>query len=435
MSLPASMLLSGSPYVGYAYGYPHKTAYRPLAAPVDLTDLWRTEKRDALSLYIHVPFCEMRCGFCNLFTQVGAEESFEAAYLAALERQASAVQHSLGSAQFARAAIGGGTPTALEPQQLDRVFRLLRRLAGSPGSVLPLSVETSPETATRDRLALLKSHGVTRLSIGVQSFFDAECKAIGRPQRRDRVEQALTAIRDTGVPVLNIDLMYGLPGQTAGTFLESIDNALRWKPEELYLYPLYVRPMTGLDRMGRSWDDERIRLYRVGRDHLLAQGYAQVSMRMFRSSNAPGNEAPEYTCQTDGMIGLGCGARSYATELHYSDEFAVGARGVREILAGFVARPAESFQKAWYGFALDEDERRRRFVILSLLSEGLDLDVLRERFGPPPAELQALQGAGLATVTGSQLRLTPMGVERSDAIGPFLSSAAVRARMTEFSLR
>ncbi|MEV6279074.1 hypothetical protein [Nocardia sp. NPDC051832] len=100
------------PYQSYVYGYPHKTAYRPLDDRPLLSDLWAREPADALSLYAHIPFCEYRCGFCNLFTRIGAPDDLTGRYLDALERQAIAVRAALGDrpAHFAAAAFGGGTP-------------------------------------------------------------------------------------------------------------------------------------------------------------------------------------------------------------------------------------------------------------------------------------------------------------------------------------
>jgi oxygen-independent coproporphyrinogen-3 oxidase len=460
-------LLDGSPYVTYAYGYPHKTAYRPLPAPIPLAELWRPERRDALSLYLHVPFCEMRCGFCNLFTQVRPEEDAESAYLDTLERQAQAVVAALGEARYARAAVGGGTPTWLSPEKLHRLLALAERVLGAPIARVPMSVETSPETATPERLAVLRGFGVQRVSIGVQSFLDEESRAAGRPQRRDRVEAALAALRAAAFPTVNVDLMYGLPGQTEATLAESIGAALAFGVEELYLYPLYVRPLTGLGKRGRAWDDHRLALYRAGRALLLDEGFVQLSMRRFRRRGAgaaggvddasarrasagdagrasagrtgvgDAGDAPEFSCQNDGMVGLGCGARSYTRTLHWSEEFAVGARGVREILAAYVARSDASLGQAWYGAPLDAAEQRRRFVILSLLGGGLDEGAFRARFGAAPAlpELTALVEAGLVRRAGPRLTLTEGGLERSDAIGPFLFSPAVRDSMSAFSLR
>ncbi|MQY08292.1 STM4012 family radical SAM protein [Actinomadura macrotermitis] len=416
-----------SPYQGYVYAYPHKTAYRPLDPEPKLEEVWAGEAKDALFLYLHIPFCEMRCGFCNLFTRTGAPEELTGAYLDALERQAAAVRGALGDATFATAAFGGGTPTYLTAAELAR----LCDIAGV--GAIPLGVETSPATATADRLAVLAERGTTRISIGVQSFVDAEARAAIRPQKRAEVEAALERIRAAAIPVLNIDLIYGIDGQTPESWLYSLNAALAWKPEELYLYPLYKRPLTGLARRD-DWDDHRLELYRIGRDHLLAEGYEQVSMRMFR---LPGDATgTEYCCQTDGMVGLGCGARSYTADLHYSFEYAVGASQVRAIIDDYVR--AGDFATARVGFRLDDDERRRRHLLQSLLqAAGLDRAGYRARFGTDAADdfdLAPFREHGWLE-EGDHLRLTPEGLAYSDAIGPALFSPRVQSLMDAYEAR
>lgn len=283
-----------TPYEGYVYAYPHKTAYRPLDPRPALSEVWAGERAGAL--YVHIPFCEMRCGFCNLFTRTGAPEGLTGAYLDALERQARAVRAALDEPRFATAAFGGGTPTYLNARELTRLFDLTERAMDIDLREIPLSVETSPATATPERLAVLAERGASRISIGVQSFADAEARAAVRPQKRAEVDAALDAIRASGIAALNIDLIYGIDGQTPDSWHYSLDAALTWKPEELYLYPLYVRPLTGLGRQGRAWDDQRMELYRLGRDHLLDAGYEQVSMRMFRLPDT--TPSTDYCCQT-----------------------------------------------------------------------------------------------------------------------------------------
>ncbi|RAY10900.1 coproporphyrinogen III oxidase family protein [Actinomadura craniellae] len=422
-----------SPYQGYVYAYPHKTAYRPLDPRPRLADVWAAEPKDALFLYLHVPFCEMRCGFCNLFTRTGAPEELTGAYLDALDRQTTATADALGDASFATAAFGGGTPTYLTAAELDRLCDIAARLA--PLGAIPLGVETSPATATPDRLAVLRDRGATRVSIGVQSFIDAEARAAVRPQKRAEVEAALAAIRAAGFPTLNIDLIYGIDGQTPQSWRYSLDTALAWEPEELYLYPLYVRPLTGLDRRARDWDDQRLELYRTGRDHLLSRGYEQVSMRMFRRPGTAGDT--EYCCQTDGMVGLGCGARSYTADLHYSFEYAVGASQVRGIIDDYVRET--DFGTARVGFALDGDERRRRHLLQSLLqASGVDEGLYRARFGTDPRDDFPVELGGWAErgwLEPGALRLTPEGLAHSDAIGPALFSPRVRALMASYEAR
>ncbi|MFB7943522.1 STM4012 family radical SAM protein [Kitasatospora phosalacinea] len=443
-----STTVSESPYQSYVYAYPHKTAYRPLPERPRLAELWRGEKQDALSLYLHVPFCEVRCGFCNLFTRIGSPEGLTTAYLDALERQARQVREALApGARFALAAFGGGTPTYLSAAELERLCDIAELRMGADLRAVPLSVEASPDTATADRLRVLAERGTTRLSLGVQSFLDGEARAAVRPQKRAAVEAALGRVREAGFPVLNIDLIYGIDGQTPASWVASLDAALAWRPEELYLYPLYVRPLTGLGRHAPAgpapeWDAQRLALYRAGRDHLLAEGYEQVSMRMFRRAGAARASAGEYACQTDGMVGLGCGARSYTSRLHYSFDYAVDAREVRRIIDDYVAAP--DFSRAELGWAMTDEETRRRHLVQSLLQgEGVDLAAYRERFGSAPeldfpAELAEFAGRGWLTRAGDaggRLLLSAEGLAWSDAVGPRLFSAAVRANMAEYEAK
>lgn len=446
-SLPE--LLRRSPYQGYAYAYPHKTAYRRLDPPRALSDVWRDESRKSLFLYVHIPYCEMRCGFCNLFThsqtRTGIPAEMESAYIDGLTRHAEIVRGALQESQFSGGAIGGGTPTFLTPPALEKVCGIFKSFFKS-GLAPSISVEASPFTATPERLAILRAHSVTRLSLGVQSFKTNEVAAAGRAQVGDELQRALRNIKDAGFPLLNIDLIYGLPEQTVETWLESVREALRWEPEELYLYPLYVRPLTGLGLRNESrtgddaeWNALRLNCYRAARTLLQEHGYRAQSMRHFRRADLPaGNN--DYCCQEDGTVALGCGGRSYTRALHYSNEYAVSGAGVREIVERFVNASESDLARISYGFELDDHEQRRRYVIKSLLrADGLHLKAYESFFGsdaigdiPTLNELIELR---LARVHGDALRPTELGLEYSDVVGPWLASAAVRERMQAYTLR
>ncbi len=337
MSL-AETLLSGSPYASYAYSYPHKTAYRPLEPPVPLGPLWAAERRDALFLYIHVPFCGMRCGFCNLFTKARPQAELVEGYLGALERQAARTVDELGEATFARLAIGGGTPTYLDLADLEVVLDVAERTMGADLGRIPGSVEVSPGTVDAEKLALLRARGLDRVSIGVESFDEAEAAAVYRPQQASVVERALGLIREAGFPTLNIDLIYGLPGQTVASWLASVRRALRFAPEELYLYPLYVRPLTGLGRRGGEWDDLRLACYREARALLIGEGYAQESMRMFRARTRPPRSVRPIAARRTGWSASAAGRDPTRRRLHYATEYAVGTREVGAIIAAYAVQ-------------------------------------------------------------------------------------------------
>jgi coproporphyrinogen III oxidase-like Fe-S oxidoreductase len=387
---------------------------------------------------LHVPFCENRCGYCNLLSLSGAESELISGYLDAVARQAERVRGALCDARFVRLAIGGGTPTLLAPPALERLLATAARVLGTSAAAVPASVEVSPATATPDRLIRLRQFGIGRLSIGVQTFDPHEAARLGRPQSQELVEQALHAIRAIGFPVLNVDLMYDIPGQTAESWGQSLRAALAWRPEEIFLYPLYVRPLTALATCVGQNETWRRDAYRMGRDLLLHEGYQQVSMRMFRAPHATAQDNPPYCCLEDGMVGLGCGARSYTRMLHYSTPYAVGRGPVRELIERFAARTSDFFDWVDYGVELDAEDQRRRYVVLGLLEcQGLARDSYAARFGSDPVvdlpELKELAEEGLMEIAADCLRLTPRGLAHSDTIGPRLYSRKVRDLMESCS--
>jgi oxygen-independent coproporphyrinogen III oxidase len=438
-------LLRLPPYQAYSYSYPHKTSYRPLQPAWPLDRLWAEEPRDALFLYLHIPFCSYRCGFCNLFALARPSPAKVDAYVDQLERQLRATTRALGAHRFVRFALGGGTPTYLDAGNLQRLFDAVGRHATIDLHAIPAGIEVSPETAEHDRLQVCRDAGIDRVSMGIQSFSDAEVRALIRPQQRDEVERAIATIRSLDFATLNLDLIYGIAGQTIESFIASIDSALVHRPEELYLYPLYVRAQTGLQRVGARRTialqpeplDDRLALYQAGRDHLLAAGYTQLSMRMFRAPHASNVDGPVYCCQSDGMVGIGCGARSYTSRLHYASDYGVSQRAISTIIDAYLARDEASFAYADHGVALDLDERRRRHVIQSLLiAPGLDRNQYHARFGsdcyddlPQLRELETLR---LAAEQDGLLSLTRDGMARADTIGPWLASASITGRMQAY---
>ncbi len=431
-------VLNGSPYASYVYAYPHKTAYRTFDPSKPLREVWANEPRSALSLYVHVPFCAMRCGFCNLFTQAKPNDALPELYLDALERQAEAVRGCLPDAKFARLAVGGGTPSYLSEPQLARLFEILRTHFDADPKRVPTGVEVSPDTLTPGKAALLKDLGVERVSIGVQSFDEKEAADSGRPQSRASLDAAFAVLKRAKFPILNIDLIYGLPGQTVQSWVRSLNEALLHQPQELYLYPLYVRPLTGLAKTSKTWDEVRMNCYHAARKKLRAEGFEQVSMRYFRRGVPADSSA--YCVQDDGMVGLGCGARSYTRSLHYSLDYAVAPKGVKAIIADYVTQGRDEFAHAVHGYELDADEQRRRYLLYALFTHGgLDIPRYRERFGTAPdadfPDLAAFDKLGLLKHKGDTIALTTTGLERSDALGPWFFSGTVRGRMAGYELR
>ncbi|MBE7682956.1 STM4012 family radical SAM protein [Paenibacillus sp. P13VS] len=431
------------PYRSYLYSYPHKTAYRELDPPLPLGPLWERENTDTYFLYMHIPFCAARCGFCNLFTLPDRRDDTHERYVDALERQAKQWAPLTSRRPYSRFAIGGGTPTLLNEVQLNRLFDIAEHVMGLDPAHASISIETSPDTVTEGKLALLKERSVDRVSMGIQSFIEAEAAAIYRPQKPQEVERALEKLARYDFPLLNLDLIYGLPGQTVESWLYSLERVLSYEPGEIFIYPLYTRENTIVkpEDIQRQGPDIRMELYTAARETLKSRGYVQYSMRRFakESSTHASKELLPYSCQEEGMVGLGCGARSYTSEVHYASKYGVSYKATQSIIADYVA--AERYDVADYGIVLSREEQKRRFILKALLHrEGLTLDDYLQRFGSEVmtdyAWLSELLTEGMAVIEQENehqvLRLTEEGLGYSDAIGDWLISAEIREQMEGF---
>lgn len=433
------------PYASYCYSYPHKTAYRKFDREIKISDLWADEKKEALFVYIHIPFCEWRCSYCNLFSVSRPKEELVAEYVNALERQARATMKSLGSMRCSNYAIGGGTPSWLDISQLERLFSIFSGTFGQDITKIPGSIEISPGTATHEKLALFASRQVERISIGIQSFDELERKSLGRNYSDRIIADTLERIKSFCFPRLNIDLIYGIPEQTERSWIESLKTALRYQPEELYIYPLYVRPLTRLGKKGTAanpWEEgeRKANLYKIGREFLLEKGYRQSSMRMFSKSSNDRQAKTTYCCQEDGMIGLGTNSRSYTKKIHYSTEYSIGRTASLEIIENFINQTEQDFLFADHGIFLSEEEQKRRYIIKSILNaEGLDTNQFNQFFPDYSLqefeELNELQILNLLENRGDKLILNAEGLALSDAIGPWMISDSIREKMNAFNLR
>ncbi|WP_054027203.1 STM4012 family radical SAM protein [Bacillus sp. FJAT-28004] len=430
-----------APYRSYLYSYPHKTAYRDLQPAQSLKEMWERDQTDYYFLYMHIPFCGARCGFCNLFTLPDRRLNVHEQYIDAMQRQAEQWAPWFKDKTFSRFAIGGGTPTLLEASLLNRLFDIAENTMGLDPMKASISVETSPETVTADRMHVLKGRLVDRISMGIQSFVEEEASAIYRPQKPRLAEEALDTLMSYSFPLVNVDLIYGLPGQTAETWLYSLEKAISYGPGEIFIYPLYTRENTILkpEQMRSAGEDIRLELYHIARERLESAGYKQFSMRRFaRDISFTHKKVLPFSCQEEGMAGLGCGARSYTRDVHYASRYGVSAAATRSIIEEYVA--AERYDTADYGFILNEAEQKRRFVLKALLHrEGLSLFAYEERFGSDALadhpDLQVLIRLELAELVDGTLRLTTQGMAYSDAIGDEFISSDVRELMNGYVIR
>lgn len=416
-----------SRYVSYMYSYPHKTAYRTLTPPVSLSPyLERLEGREA-SLYFHIPFCAHKCGYCNLFSQQCCDAERISLYLHTMRRQAEQLSVAAQGLKFTSFAVGGGTPLILDEGQLEELFCLAELFGVHPSRVFT-SVETSPEYTQKSVLRQLRARGVERLSMGVQSFNETELKKLKRRPGLGTVVGALENIVEAGFPQFNLDLIYGIEGQTVESFMRSLNTALTYRPNELFIYPLYVRPGTRINV--RSTDDIGYAIYKSARELLVGQGFVQTSMRRFVRRETT---KTEFSCGDEVMLSCGAGGRSYLGNLHYATPYAVRQQAIADEIGHYIR--TTDFMTAANGFLLSTEEMQIRFIIKNLMyHRGVDLAEYEKRFGEKPDRnlFREFTDRGWIEETGRIVRLTEEGMAYSDYIGQAFISPVVRKLMSEY---
>ena len=383
-------------YIQYMYSYPHKTAYRALEN-VNLRDYFFNLEGEGHSLYLHLPFCESKCGYCNLFSVTGCNHIQMDDYIDAVLRQMKQYREMMPqSALFADFTIGGGTPLLLEEEQITRVFESVERY-------MPMNrdrkiiIETAPNQTNREKAELLKTLGVTRVSMGIQSFDNGELRWLGRNHDSERAREAAELLSNMCFECVNFDFIYGLPDQTGESLIRSLRTAISFAPDELFLYPLYIKHGVRLEREGRKelLDSEHAyALYQCGSEYLKENGYAQISMRRFvkKSSGnliwgdeSPGKEflkniLPGFNeCGFKSALSLGCGGRSYLGRLHTCTPYRTTRNAALEEIERYQC--TEDFSFVTNGILLSDDEIKRRYVIKHLLIlPGISRQAYRQAF-------------------------------------------------------
>ena len=326
-------------------------------------------------------------------------------------------------------AIGGGTPLLLTVSQLEYLLETAALFGVHPSHAFT-SIETSPEYADPARLTWLKQAGVARISIGIQSFFNEELTALKRRPRQDTINQALETIRKMEFPFFNIDLIYGIKGQTVDSFLYSLEQALLFQPNELFIYPLYVRQGTAITE--RESDDVCFRMYCAARDLLKDRGFLQTSMRRF--IHHPSIDA-EISCGDEVMLSCGSGGRSYLGNLHYATRYTVSQHCIAQEIDDYMG--TTDFTVARNGFILSQEERRQRFIIKNLMYYmGLDKAEYERRLDESPDDIplfRQLAERQWIENTDDRICLTSEGMGYSDYIGQLFITPEIRGLMETYS--
>ena len=338
-------------------------------------------------LYVHLPFCAHRCGYCDFVTAVGRRNE-HGAYVDALLRELDEERHVL--CDLESAFLGGGTPT------FTSLPELLRLLDGLPRAA-EVSVEANPETVTADLAHALRDHGVTRVSLGAQSFRTHLLEVLERGAQPDDVRRAFALLREAGIDNLSLDLVYGIPGQTVADLEADLDDAIALEPEHLSCYELEAKPGTRFthahgDALARQAEGMENYFERVVAK-LRTAGYRWYETANFCRGDRRALHNLGYWLGRD-YLGIGVGAVSTV-----GGERRRNTPKLARYLAGSYDREIE---------LLDEATRGRERLMLGLrLDDPLPIAGLEHVLDP--AGLARMQHLGLARRLDDTLTLTERG--------------------------
>jgi oxygen-independent coproporphyrinogen-3 oxidase len=426
--------------------YPTAPHFREDFAPATYADwLRRADPARPVSLYLHVPFCRQVCSYCGCNMKLAASYAPVAAYVEALHAEIELVAALLPRGmKVVHLAWGGGTPTALAPDDLAALMDRLRRHF----TFLPeaeLSIESDPRTLTPGMAARIGALGFTRASFGVQEFDPKVQQAINRIQPPDMVARAVDGLREAGVARINFDLIYGLPHQTEETLLATIGTAAAMRPDRVALFgyahvPWMAKRQRLIDEAALPGPAARTRQSEGAAEALSRHGYEAIGLDHFalpddsmaiaaRQGTLRRNFQGYTTDPAETLIGFGATAIGRSPFGHVQNLAETGAWS-RAVFAGTLP--------VGKGVAISPEDRLRGHVIERIMCDGqVDTDAIARSLGTPeawcPSELATLDemaADGLLTRQGPAITLTAEGRKLARVVAAVFDSylAAGKAR-------
>ena len=380
-----------------------------------------TEERPALALYLHIPFCTAKCGYCDFNSYEGLDHLVPD-YTPALVRELALWAPAARGYEVRSVFFGGGTPSLTSLADLRALTSAIREgYEVAPGAEWTL--EANPTELAREHLEGLRGLGFDRLSIGVQSLHDDELALLDRQHSGARALEALRDARAAGFGNLNADLIFGLVGQTAARWRETLEGVLDVQPEHLSCYALTVEPGTHLYYRVRKGElpepdpDTAADQYEWTRRRLAAAGYGQYEISNWAKPGRACRHNLVYW-RAEPYLGMGAGAHSFFAGRRLANVDSP-ARYVDLVNASHVEREREGrgeLRQIAGGETPDEATLRADALILGLrLLEGVDEAAFEARFGVAPREafgpaIERHEGLGLLEREGGRLRLSDRGL-------------------------
>lgn len=326
-----------------------------------------------LGIYIHIPFCRQKCSYCDFYSLPCGDEKQMDTYLEALLMQLGEYFPGSSKTTVDTVYIGGGTPSVFGGKRLEKLLKALAKRV-TLVSGCEITVEVNPESCDKKLFQRLKSVGVNRISMGVQSADDGQLRAIGRLHDFAGAKEAAELCRKYCTDNLSLDLMYGLPGQTMESWQRSVEEILTLRPRHVSAYALKLEEGTPLQRQNPILpeDDVQADMYLYAVDRLQKAGLRQYEISNFAWPGYQSRHNSRYW-DLSPYLGLGCGAHSYYGGKRFSfvrdmDAYLDGVQGKGRI----VEQEDE----------MEYDNRSGEYVMLQLrTAAGIDEDVFYNRFG------------------------------------------------------
>lgn len=272
-----------------------------------------------LGIYIHIPFCAGKCSYCDFYSLAGSDKLMPK-YQAALIKHIEEAAPQMGQYYIDTLYFGGGTPSYYGAKYICEIFNTLKHSAKVLKSA-EVTVEMNPDSVTRDDLQLLKSEGVNRISLGVQSANDEILRLIGRRHSFNQADQAIKMARAEGFDNISIDLIYGLPSQTRNDWADTLSKAIALHPQHISCYGLKIEEGTPICKYKDSEflpsDDEQADMYLYMTDILEHYGYPQYEISNFAMKGFMSRHNLKYW-KLDDYMGFGPGAHSCVSGVRYS---------------------------------------------------------------------------------------------------------------------
>ena len=384
---------------------------------------WDIPAAAGTALYIHVPFCEAKCPYCDFFSVAGEGQDVEGSLeglIAELVRRAPRAPRTVF--------VGGGTPSWLSVDQLERLFDAMHAHTGFRDSAEEVTVECNPESLDGEKARALVALGATRLSLGFQSLRPDTLALFGRVHLVEDCFKAYEAARASGAHAVSIDLIFGAEGQTPADWIEDLDKVIALRPDHLSCYGLTFEEGTLFTRwleegrVKRMPDAEELLLFRITREHAAKHGYHPYEVSNFALS---GHECRHNLNYWRGgpYVGVGPGAASYLSGVRFGNPRALDVWR-REAVGGG--------DPTLWSEQLKPDHRLSETWWLGLrLAEGVDPVAACELAGVDPSEdrcspeAACLADEGLLALTGGRWRLTDRGLELADAVSARLLSVGL----------